>query len=71
MQDTDLTKLEGHELAALTNRIRGKMLKGIISYDEAKVEAKPVIDEMNARAKVVAKKYNQRAPVFTFASIMR
>jgi polyhydroxyalkanoate synthesis regulator phasin len=51
--------------------IRKRMLSGEITYDEAKAEADPIIDEIYERAKVIAKKYNQRATRLSFAALMR
>ena len=51
--------------------IKFKFYTGQISYYQAKEEAQPVIDEMNAKGKEIAKKYNQRFKPFTFSSLMR
>lgn len=42
-----------------------------LSYNEAKVEAKPIIDEMNRRVEIIAKQYKQRPVKFSFAGLMR
>jgi len=60
----------------LTNReklfnIRGKLLTGIISYDEAKAEAIPIIEEINKQGQVIAKKHKKRFYGLTFSGIMR
>lgn len=60
------------ENQAKITAIRRRMLNGEITYDEAKAEAQPIIDAINERAKVIAKKYNQRpGKVVSFAAIMR
>lgn len=51
--------------------IRRRMLRGEISYEEAKTEATPIIDEINAKAKELAKKHKVRASKVSFAAIMR
>lgn len=51
--------------------IRKRMLSGQITYDQAKAEAQPIIDNINDRAKVIAKKYNRKASKVSFAAIMR
>ena len=47
------------------------LIKGYISYEEAKQKAQPIIDEMNSKGKEIAKKYNQRFKPFTFSYLMR
>jgi hypothetical protein len=47
------------------------MLNHEITYDEAKKEAQPIIDAINAKNKEIAKKYNKRPSKLSFAAIMR
>lgn len=51
--------------------IRRRMLSGELSYEQAKAEAQPIIDNINAAAQCLAKKHNVRAGKLTFAAIMR
>jgi len=51
--------------------IRFKLLKGVITYDEAKTEAQPIINEMNKRGREIAKKHKQKFKPFTFIGLMR
>lgn len=51
--------------------IRLEMLHGIISYNEAKIKAKPIIDEMNKKGFEIAKKHGKRFTRFTFINLMR
>ena len=51
--------------------IRGRLLAGIISYDQAKLEAAPIIEAMNAKAKSIAKKHGQKTRAFNFSQLMR
>ena len=44
---------------------------GIIDYYEAKKEAEPIIEEMNAKGKEIAKQFGQRFKPFTFAYLIR
>lgn len=53
------------------NEIKMKMELGIISYEEAKVLAQPIIDEMNNKAEKIAKKYNRKFTKFNFIQLMR
>ena len=51
--------------------IRGKLLTGLISYDEAKRLATPIIEAMNKEAKDIAKKHGRNFRGFSFSSLMR
>lgn len=51
--------------------IKRRMVAKEISYEEAKAEAQPVIDRINAKAAEIAKKYNKRAKKLSFSEIMR
>lgn len=51
--------------------IRRQLLAGEITYDAAKVQAKPLIDAINAKNAVIGKKYGRKAGKVTFAAIMR
>lgn len=51
--------------------IRRRMVQGEISYAEAKELAAPVIADINAKAKEIAKKYGKRPQLVSFAAIMR
>lgn len=51
--------------------IKRRMSSGELSYEEAKAEAQPVIDRINAKAKELAKKYNKRPKLMNFSEIMR
>lgn len=51
--------------------IRRRMLSGVISYEQAQIEAKPVIDAINAKAAELAKKHKVRASKVNFAGLMR
>lgn len=47
------------------------MMSGELSYDEAKVEAAPVIAAINDKAALLAKKYNLRVRKVNFSELMR
>ncbi len=51
--------------------IRRRMLNGAITYEQAKAEATPLIEAINAHSAQIAKKYNQKASKLSFAAIMR
>ena len=51
--------------------IRGQLSHGFITYEQAKKQAEPIIASINAKAREIAKKYNQRPRLVTFNEIMR
>jgi len=51
--------------------IKLKMLSGVLTYEEAKKEAEPIINEMNQIAKKIAKKFGRKHFEFTFSGLMR
>lgn len=51
--------------------IRRRMLGGVISYEQARAEAQPIIDGINAQAKIIAKRHGKKPQVLYFAAIMR
>lgn len=63
--------MTGQDFQDKIETIRIKMLRGILSYDEAKATAQPIIDQMNEIGRKVAAKYGKRHTDFTFASLMR
>lgn len=63
--------MTAQELRDRIDEIRGALVHGELSYDEAQVKARPIIDEMNRRGQEVAKKYGKSFRPFTFASLMR
>lgn len=65
-------KLGKYDLLNKLEIIKAEFYSKIITYDEAKEQAKPLIDEMNERAKKIAKKHNRTfKPVISFAGFMR
>lgn len=51
--------------------IRGQLSHGFITYEQAKQQAEPIIAKINAKAKEIAKKYNQRPRLVSFNEVMR
>jgi len=51
--------------------IRGRLLVGALSYEQAQKEAAPIIKSMNEKAKAIAKKHGKRFKGFSFSSLMR
>lgn len=56
---------------AKIEQIKANLIMGIITYDEAKKQAQPIIDEMNVKGLEIAKKYNRKFRPFTFTGLMR
>jgi hypothetical protein len=59
------------ENQAKIQNIRCRMLNHDITYEQAKAEAQPIIDDINIAAKRLAKKYNLPAHKVNFAAMMR
>jgi hypothetical protein len=51
--------------------IRRKLLTRAFSYDQARIEAAPIIESMNNQARTIAKKHGKGFKGFTFSSLMR
>ena len=60
-----------YETLEALNEIKFKLHIGIISYDEAKQRAKPLLKIMNDKSIELAKKYNVKPKKITFSSFMR
>lgn len=63
--------MSGQEYKDLLDVIRRDMINGVLTYDEAKEKAQPIIDEMNEIARGIAKKYGKKHQDFTFSKLMR
>jgi hypothetical protein len=55
----------------LVKSTRGAMLRGEITLAEARTRLQPVIDEMNKRAKEIAKEFGMPYKPIKFTSLMR
>lgn len=51
--------------------IKAELLHGAITIDEAKEKAQPFLDEMNEKARKIAKKYKRRFRPFTYNNTIR
>lgn len=51
--------------------IKAQLSCGQIAYDEARTQAEPIIAKINAKAREIAKKYNQRPRLVSFNEIFR
>ncbi len=63
--------MTAQDLKDRIDEIRVALFRGLLSYDEAQEQAKPVIDEMNRRGREIAKKYGKSFRPFSFAALMR
>lgn len=52
-------------------RIRLGLAMGEITYENAKKQAEPIIDAINAKGQKIAKKYGKTYKKITFSEIMR
>lgn len=53
------------------NALKTALALGRITYDEARQQAEPIIATINAKAREIAKKYNQRPRLVSFNEIFR
>lgn len=51
--------------------IRKRMLSGAITYAQAKTEARPILDEIDAKNIELAKKYKLKPTKASFSAMMR
>lgn len=51
--------------------LRGKLLSGLITYEKAKEEAKPILEEMNKKVAEIAKKHNRKPRFFDLTGFLR
>lgn len=51
--------------------IRRRMLAGIITYDQAQVEATPILATINKKAEAITKKHGFKHKPLTFKYVMR
>jgi len=63
--------MTGQDYRNQIDHIRGQLLSGRISYDEAKATAQPIINQMNEIGRKIAAKYGKKHHDFTFATLMR
>lgn len=61
----------GAEIRFLIQNIRGKYQNGDITLVEAKAEVQPLLDEMNASGKRIAKEYGKKFNPLTFGYVFR
>ena len=53
------------------NKLKLALNLGQLTYAEAKEQAKPILDEINAKSRELAKKYGRSHRNLTFEEIMR
>lgn len=53
------------------NFIRYRLLQGLISYEQARAEAQPIIDRMNARGAEIARESGMRFRPLTLSYLLR
>lgn len=62
---------QAHENRAKIAEIRMKLLRGVITYEEARKDAEPYLQHMNRRGAEIAKEYGCKFKPVTFAALMR
>lgn len=58
-------------LADQISEVKTRLIRKEISYDAARSEAQPILDEMNRRARLIATKYKRKHAPFSFEKMMR
>jgi hypothetical protein len=51
--------------------LRGKLLTGMVTYDQAIEIAQPVLNEMNAKGEMIAKKHGKKYRKISYVSVLR
>jgi hypothetical protein len=51
--------------------LRGRLLTSQVTYDQAIEIAQPVLDEMNKKGEVIAKKYGRKYRKISYVSVLR
>lgn len=51
--------------------IRYRLLQGLITYEEARAEAQPIIDQINARGAEIARETGMGFKALSFSYLMR
>jgi hypothetical protein len=67
----NIGKFDSFMIMSRIGYIKYKLHRNMISYDEAKEKAAPLINELNIRASKVAKKHGKKAVKFSFTKMMR
>lgn len=53
------------------NGIKARLNANVISYEQAKFELEPILEEMNKTAAEIAKKYGKKPQLFTAVGLLR
>lgn len=61
----------GAEIRFLIQEIRGRYQRGVITLKDAKTEVQPLLDEMNATGRRIAKEYGRKFHPLTFSYVFR
>ena len=59
------------EYRAKINQIRSQYLNGKITIEDAQTQVQPLLNEMNAKAKVIAKQFGKTHKKLTFSYVFR
>lgn len=61
----------GEKIRYQIHQIKSALDKGLITYEEAKEQAQPIIDIMNTEGKSIAKAHGMKYKPVSFISLMR
>ena len=65
-----LTEQANRNRDAIT-AIKGKLLRGEVTVEQARAEAQPIIDAMNVRVKAISKEHGMPYKPLKFTNLMR
>jgi hypothetical protein len=51
--------------------LKGRLLTGQVTYDQAIEIAQPILDEMNKKGEMIAKKYGKKYRKITYITVLK
>lgn len=63
--------MEGRELLIKAKEIAGQVRIGVLSYEEGKVQAEPLLVEYNQKAREISKKYKRKWYDLSYTKLLR
>lgn len=66
-----LPTMSSMDLRGTANELRGKMLRGEVTFDEAIATLKPLVAEADKRGAVIAKEFGKRYKKINMSALLR
>ena len=67
----DVKNISSQDAIAYVKALAVALRHNQITYEEARIISQPYLDVANEKAKVIAKKYGKKAPVFTWKNLIK